>query len=92
MRTETRTRCELLCKQLKETGAMMNRKSFHIAAATMLVVAVGCGDEPPPGPPPGVDLKAGQSPAVIPAPVSPQASKSVKASDVHKVGPSTTLE
>jgi hypothetical protein len=71
---------------------MMNRKSFHIAGATMLVVAVGCGNEPPAGPPPGVDLKAGQSPAVIPGPVSPQASKSVKGSDVPKVGPSTTLE
>jgi hypothetical protein len=92
MPTETRTQCEFLSNQLKGTWAVMKRESFHFAAATMLVVAIGCGVEPSPGPPPGVDLKAGQSPAVIPAPVSPQAGKSVKGGDVHKVGPSTTLE
>ena len=30
---------------LEETGAIMNRKLFHLAAAAVLVLAAGCGDQ-----------------------------------------------
>jgi hypothetical protein len=68
----------------------MNRKSFHLASAIVLVLAAGCGDQPQAGPPPGVDLKASQAPGVTPAPAKP--ARTAKRADVHNPGPSMTLE
>ncbi len=70
----------------------MNRKSFHLAAAVLMALAVGCGDQTPEGPPPGIDLKASQPLAVTPAPAAPKAARTAKRGDVHRPGPSMTME
>jgi hypothetical protein len=70
----------------------MNRKSSHLAVAMLLVLAAGCGDQPHAGPPPGVDPKASQTPAAITGPVSPRSAKAAKRDDLHRPGPSMTLE
>ena len=70
----------------------MNRKSSHLAAAMLLVLAAGCGDKPQAGPPPGVDPNASQTPAAIASPVSPRSAKATKREDLHRPGPSMTLE
>jgi hypothetical protein len=70
----------------------MNRKSFHLASAILLVLAAGCGDQPQAGPPPGVDLKASQTLAVTPALAPPKAARTAKRGDVHRPGPSMKLE
>lgn len=70
----------------------MNQKLYQVAAAALLVVAAGCGDEQPTGPPPGVDLTAGQSAGIAPEPTAQKPGKTAKRGDVHIPGPSTTLE
>ncbi len=70
----------------------MNRKSFHLASAVLMTLAAGCGDQTPEGPPPGIDLKASQTPAVTTAPTPPKATKTAKRGDVHRPGPSMTME
>jgi hypothetical protein len=69
----------------------MNRKSFYLALAVLMALAAGCGDETPQGRPPGIDLKASQTPAVT-APTLPKAAKAAKRGDVHRPGPSMTME
>ena len=70
----------------------MNRTSSHLAVAMLLTLAAGCGDQSHPGPPPGIDPNASQTPATIVAPASPRSAKAAKRDDIHRPGPSMTLE
>jgi hypothetical protein len=69
----------------------MNRKLFHLAGATLLIVATGCGDEAPAGPPPGIDPKASPTSPVTLAPAPSKPGKAANRGEVHRPGPSMTL-
>jgi hypothetical protein len=70
----------------------MIRKLFPLASATLLIVATGCGDEAPAGPPPGIDPKASQTSPVTSAPAPSKLGKAAKRGEVHRPGPSMTLQ
>jgi hypothetical protein len=70
----------------------MNRKLFPLASATLLILAAGCGDEAPAGPPPGIDPKASQTSPVTSAPAPSNPGKAAKRGEVHRPGPSMTLQ
>jgi hypothetical protein len=70
----------------------MNRKSLHLTSAILLALAAGCDDQPPTGPPPGVDLDTSQTPAATTAPDPSKPAKTVKRGEVHRPGPSMKLQ
>jgi hypothetical protein len=62
----------------------MSRISFSPpAAAILLALATGCGDQPPTTPPAATDVQA--------SPTPPTAGKAVKEKEVRTPGPPTTL-
>jgi hypothetical protein len=70
----------------------LNRKSLRLASAILLVLAAGCGEAALEGPPPGVDLKASQTPAVTSAPAPSKAANTAKRGDLHRPGPPMTMQ
>jgi hypothetical protein len=70
----------------------MIRKLFPLASATLLIVATGCGGDAPVGLPPGIDPKASPTLPVTSAPAPSQRDKAAKRGEVHRPGPSMTLQ